>query len=133
MGTSYGVLSTGIWNGPPQNGVDLAGGVPIPDEFDPELCNTYDNVEFTVEMIAPDDAAGFALDYVFMSSEYEEYIGSHFNDKFYIQLQAPSTGEEIVINTTACSDPGHLLRSIGRGREPGLFHCDQYGVQRTVQ
>ena len=42
-----------------------------------------------------------------MSAEYEEWIGSSFNDKFYIVLKAPTTtgGVKTVINYTACSDP----------------------------
>ena len=60
-----------------------------------------------MEMTAPADAAGFALDYIFMSVEYEEFIGDSYNDKFYIQLTAPQTteGETRIINTAECSDP----------------------------
>ena len=123
MGTSYGYLSTGIWSGAPQSGTDLLGGSPIPDEFDASGMNTFDNVEFTVDLVAPDSAAGFALDYVFLSSEYEEYIGSDFNDKFYIQLQSPTTtgGEEIVINTTECSDPNSYYDQLDADGNPVCF------------
>ena len=63
--------------------------------------------EFKVVLTAPPGALGFSIDYIFFSEEYEEYIGSAFNDKFYIFLQAPVTtqGQKIVVNTTACSNP----------------------------
>jgi hypothetical protein len=58
-------------------------------------------------MKAPNNALGFSIDYIFFSEEYEEYIGTSFNDKFYIFLQAPQTtgNQKIVVNTTSCSNP----------------------------
>ena len=59
-------------------------------------------------MTAPPGAQGFSLDYIYMSEEYEEYIGSSFNDKFYVILKAPQTTNNVatVINYTACTSPG---------------------------
>jgi len=105
-GDSYGLLATG-----PATGIahttDLPGGGAAPDPFSSDGNNTYDNVEFKVTMVAPPGALGFAVDYIFMSVEYEEYIGSNFNDKFYMILNAPETtgGVAQVINAAACSNP----------------------------
>ena len=105
-GKSYGLLATGPATGTSHT-TDLSGGGSIGDPFAKDGYPTYDNVEFTVVMTAPQNALGFSIDYVFFSEEYEEYIGTQFNDKFYIFLTAPQTtnGQKIVINTTACSNP----------------------------
>ena len=105
-GNTYGLLATGPATGTSHSS-DLDGGTEIPDPFASDGFGTNDNVEFVVKMTAPPGAVGFSVDYVFFSVEYEEYIGSSFNDKFYITLEGPVTtgGEKIVINTTACSEP----------------------------
>ena len=105
-GTTYGLLATGPATGT-SHSTDLSGGSSIPDPFSSDGYDTNDNVEFVVKMTAPPGAIGFSVDYVFFSAEYEEYIGTTFNDKFYIILEAAQTtgGQKTVINTTACSDP----------------------------
>ena len=105
-GDTYGLLGTGPCL-EKNHSKDLDGGSSASDPFSSEEFQTFDNVEFVVEMVAPEGAVGFAVDYVFFSVEYQEFVGSAFNDKFYIQLQAPQTtnGEMQVVNTTACSDP----------------------------
>ena len=42
-----------------------------------------------------------------MSQEYEEWIGTSFNDRFYVVLNAPQTtgGVDQIINFALCSDP----------------------------
>ena len=49
----------------------------------------------------------FSFDYIFMSAEYEEYIGTQYNDRFYAILNAPTTtgGQSTVINYAPCSNP----------------------------
>ena len=105
-GSSYGLLASGPATGTSHT-TDLSGGSSIPDPFSTDGYNTNDNVEFIVQMVAPPGSLGFSIDYVFFSTEYEEWIGSSFNDKFYIILDAPITtgGSKTVINTTACSNP----------------------------
>ena len=104
-GNSYALLAAGQATGTSHSG-GLGGGS-APDPYAKDGFPTYDNVEFKVVLTAPPGALGFSIDYIFFSEEYEEYIGSSFNDKFYIFLQAPVTtqGQKIVVNTTACSNP----------------------------
>ncbi len=105
-GNSYALLASGPATGT-SHSTDLPGGGSAGDPFSADGYNTHDNVEFKVVMIAPPTAIGFSLDYIYMSEEYEEYIGSVFNDKFYMILKAPQTTNNVkkVINHTACSNP----------------------------
>jgi hypothetical protein len=105
-GNSYGLLATGTATGTSHT-LDLPGGGAVPDPFSKDGYSTYDNVEFQLVIKAPNNVLGFSIDYIFMSVEYEEYVGTSFNDKFYIFLTAPTTteGQKTVINQTACSNP----------------------------
>jgi hypothetical protein len=68
---------------------------------------TYDVMEWRLHMRAPAGAKGFRITYVFFSEEYDEFVGTVYNDKFYIFLEAPSTdnGQRKVINYTKCRTP----------------------------
>jgi hypothetical protein len=74
---------------------------------DPFASGTMHNaVEFHVSLTAPVNAQGFSFEYVFFSEEYDEYVGSSFNDKFYAVLNAPITtsGVDTITNFTVCRD-----------------------------
>ncbi len=105
-GNSYALLASGPATGTSHT-TDLPGGGGTPDPYAKDGYTTYDNVELKLQIKAPSGAIGFSIDYVYFSEEYEEYIGSSFNDKFYIILNAPKTtqGKSVVINSTACSKP----------------------------
>jgi hypothetical protein len=85
---------------------DLAGGGQGTDPFSPD--NIFDAVEFKLAGKVPAGVTGFSVNYIFMSTEYEEWIGSQFNDKFYIILKASVTtaGAAVVTNFGDCTDPG---------------------------
>ena len=104
-GVSYGILASGAATGTSHHG--QLGGSGVADPFANDGYTTYDNVEFKVVLTAPANAVGFSIDYIFMSIEYEEWIGTSFNDKFYIFLKAPQTtgNQKIVTNYTNCSNP----------------------------
>ncbi len=72
-----------------------------------DSANVYDAVEWSITLTAPADATGFQFDYVFFSEEYDEYVSSQYNDKFYAVLNAPETtgGQDQVVNFTDCRDP----------------------------
>ncbi|MBM4373336.1 MAG: choice-of-anchor L domain-containing protein, partial [Deltaproteobacteria bacterium] len=115
-GDSYSLLASGPATGT-FHSQDLPGGTSISDPFANDGFSTHDNVELNVTLTAPPTATGFAMDYIFFSEEYEEYIGSSFNDKFYIILKAPVTTSNVkkVINFTACSNPGSYWDFIDPG------------------
>jgi hypothetical protein len=85
----------------------LAGDIGGSDPYSNDAYLIHDSVEFTVTLVAPEGVTGFSMDYIFMSQEYEEWIGTQFNDRFYIVMNAPQTtgGVDQVINFTQCSDP----------------------------
>jgi hypothetical protein len=101
---SYALVSSG--NALALNKSVDKGGSALDDPFSPgdEMNDAF---EWRLSLKAPEGANGFEIAYVFFSGEYDEYIGSAFNDKFYIFIEAPSTngGQRTVINFTACRDP----------------------------
>ena len=102
---SYVLLATGPATGTSHS--TNIGGTSVSDPFSSDGYQTYNNMEIELKLKAPPGAKGFSIDYIYFSEEYEEYIGSQFNDKFYIFLQAPQTtgSQKTVINFTQCSNP----------------------------
>jgi hypothetical protein len=121
-GESYALLASGPATGTSHT-TDLSGGGGKGDPFAKDGYTTHDNVELVLQIKAPAGAIGFSIDYVYFSEEYEEYIGSSYNDKFYIILQAPQTtgGQKVVINSTACSKPNQYFDFIDQ--ETGVKQC----------
>jgi hypothetical protein len=76
----------------------------VPDPFSPSQPNMCEAVEWALNLVAPDNAKSFSFDYIFFSTEYDEYVGSKYNDRFYVLLEADSTnqGARTVINFTKC-------------------------------
>jgi hypothetical protein len=105
-GTSYLALASGYVTSSSHQD-HLAGDQGGSDPYSADLSTIHDSVEFVVTLVAPDGVTGFSLDYIFMSQEYEEWIGTSFNDRFYVVMNAPQTtgGVDQVINFTQCSDP----------------------------
>jgi hypothetical protein len=121
-GSSYALLATGPAEGTAHS-TDLCCGNSAGDPFAKDGYETYDNMEFKAVMKAPVGALGFAIDYIFLSEEYEEWIGSSFNDKFYIILKAPKTtnDQKVVVNSTQCSNPGAYYDIIEPGGEKKCY------------
>jgi hypothetical protein len=106
VGPSYALLASGPATGTSHSD-DLSGGGSWNDPYSSsDAC--YDVAEWTVTLEAPMHAKGFSIDYVFFSEEYDDYVGTDYNDKIYILMQAPLTtqGQTKVINFTDCRDPG---------------------------
>lgn len=112
-GDSYAVLKTGdvesMDHSEPMKHPDLVGGLSCignhPDPFAYDAQNLMcEVVEWRLRLKAPEGAKGFSFDYVFFSTEYDEYVGSKYNDRFYAFIEAPSTngGARTVINYTGC-------------------------------
>ncbi len=105
LGDSYALMASGVATGTDHT-TACASGCSADDPWDPTY-QTNDVVEWRLILKAPDEAKAFRFKYVFFSEEYDEWISSSFNDKFYAVLEAGSTngGNPTVINFTACRDP----------------------------
>lgn len=59
------------------------------------ICDTQ---QLEIQFTAPTNAVGFSFDFVYVSSEYPEWVGEGYNDTFYAILDRPDTGEHINIS-----------------------------------
>jgi hypothetical protein len=124
---SYVLMATGTAAGTGHS-VDMGGAEGF-DPFSKDDCGIYDVMEWSLKLEAPVWAGGFAFDFVFLSEEYDEYIGLISNDKFYAIIEAPSTsgGAPTVINFAECRDPDaycdHLCEEGELGCEEGEPYC----------
>lgn len=105
MGNSYTLMASGLATGT-NHSVDLPNGSWGTDPYS-SSDDIYDVVEYEVILQAPTNAQGFSIDYVFFSEEYDDFVGTIYNDKFYIILNGPKTtgGQNKVINFTDCREP----------------------------
>ena len=115
LNVSYAVMATGDWDAPahstscsplPEEDVGSDGLSYDANETGDAEYPIYDAVEWKLALRAPEDARSFSFDYVFFSTEYDEWIVGDHNDKFYATIEAASTagGAATVINFTACRD-----------------------------
>jgi Ca-activated chloride channel family protein len=121
LGGSYALMASG-----PATGTDHSqdmGGYGAADPIANDGYQIYDAMEWRLNLKAPDNANGFSISYVFFSEEYDDYVGSQFNDKFYIVLEAGSTngGEPTVINFAGCRDVGSYNDFVC---SPGMQYCN---------
>lgn len=54
------------------------------------ICDTH---QLVLHLRAPRNAVGFSFDFVYLSTEYPEWVDQGFNDTFYAILERPATGE----------------------------------------
>ena len=114
LNESYAIMTTGDWDAPlhmtscsPIAEEDIGtDGYETDDNLGAHDDVMYDAVEWRLELRAPSDAKSFSFSYVFFSIEYDDFISSAANDKFYAEIEAASTndGKPTVINFTACRD-----------------------------
>ncbi len=116
IGTDH---STWCWNGM------LPG---LPDPWSSDGLDTFDVMEWRLTLKAPADAKSFRFKYVFLSEEYDDYISSNFNDKFYVILDAASTdgGQSKVINFTECREPDLYWDFICQTGDTGCDEGEKY-------
>lgn len=108
-GASYALMATGPACGTDHD-VELDASFEAQgfvDAFSSDKQEIHDVMEWRVRLRVPKGAQGFRVDYVFFSQEFDEYVDSPYNDKFYIIIEAPSTsgGAPTVINFTDCRKP----------------------------
>lgn len=69
---------------------------PDPDGADGAIiCDTN---QLVLHLRAPANANGFTFDFLYLSTEYPEYVDLGFNDTFYAIIDRPTTGERINIS-----------------------------------
>ncbi|MFZ4579633.1 MAG: vWA domain-containing protein [Myxococcota bacterium] len=121
VGGSYALMATGPATGDTHQ-TDI-GGKSISDPFATGGQGVFNAVEWTLHLKAPAGANGFRVRHVFFSQEYDEYIGSSYNDKFYMVIKAGSTngGQATVINYSACRNPDQYYDFVC---SPGMQFCN---------
>ena len=121
VGKSYAVMATGPALGT-EHSQDMGGGSGQ-DLFVKGSASMHDAMEWKLDLQAPPGANGIRFRYVFFSQEYEDYVGTQYNDKFYAVLQAGSTdgGAKTVINQTECRDPDNYYDMVC---SPGMQFCN---------
>jgi Ca-activated chloride channel family protein len=104
IGSSYALLATGPAKGTAHS--TALGGIAILDPVTQQP-GVNDAITLRLHLKAPPGTHGIRFRHVFFSEEYDDYVGSSFNDKFYAILEAGSTngGKATVINYTDCRNP----------------------------
>jgi hypothetical protein len=126
---SYALMASGIATGTAHSGGCTeysVGGAP--DPWSSEGYPTFDPFEWRLVFVAPPEAKGFRFKYVFFSEEYDDFIGTTVNDKFYVVLEAASTdgGAAKVINFTSCRDPDAYYDFICAAGDSGCEEGEKY-------
>ena len=120
VGGTYVVMATGPAAGTSHS--QDVGGNSMNDPYSGEWTPIYNAMEWKLTLKAPPGTNGLRFRHVFFSEEYDDYVGSQYNDKFYAVLQAGSTngGTPTVINYTECRDPDQYYDFVC---SPGMQFC----------
>jgi hypothetical protein len=139
---SFVVLSTGKAVYDPAQACPQPGSEFNQEGMDPDPASTdkliYDLSQLKLEIVVPTNARSFSFDFQFFSAEYPEYVGSVFNDTFWVELRSlkhngnvafDSKHTPIRINNTffsicdphagapqtsvSCTQPASVLRGTG--------------------
>ncbi len=100
------------------------------DNPDGEVATCTDLTQIKMILRVPGNATGLSFDFIFLSSEYPEYVGTAYNDTFYAILGENSADathmnvsfdgndNAITVNNDYFEEPGNLSQSInGTGYE----------------
>ena len=123
---SYALMATGPAVGTVHS--RACSSTSVPDLWSDDPYMTWDVVEWRLTLTAPEEALGFRFKYVFFSEEYDDYISTEYNDKFYVFLEAASTsgGDTVLINFTSCRDPAIYYDFICEAGDPGCEEGEKY-------
>ena len=148
-GKSFAILSSGLASYDPkktcpQSGTDLGSGNTYkdPDPKDSKPANDY--IHLSLSILVPTNAQSFDFDFHFFSTEYPEWVGSNYNDTFWVQMKSKKfngnisfdkKGTPIRINnaffsicdpypskpttTKMCTKPSSLLTGTGYANDCG--------------
>ncbi len=146
MGKSFAILSSGLASYLPsqvcpQSGTEFTNVGVDPDTTASDK-EANDMVALTLEVLVPTNAQSFDFDFQFLSTEYPEWVGSEFNDTFWVQLNSKKfngnisfdkNGTPIRINnsffdicdaypakpqtSSMCSQPATLLDGTGYAKD----------------
>mgnify|MGYP006291570623 CR=1 FL=1 len=129
---SYALMATGPATGT-SHSQDMGGGS-MPDPFANDGYDVHNAFEWKIDLKAPPGAHGIQIHYVFFSEEYDDFVGTSFNDKFYIFLEAQSTngGQKTVINYTDCRDPGQYMDFSGPECDTASGTCCYIAINTSL-
>jgi hypothetical protein len=124
---SYALMATGHALGTAHSGQCTSGSVEDP-WAESETAKTFDAMEWHLVLTAPDDAKAFRFKYVFFSEEYDDFISTGFNDKFYVFIEAASTNgaAPTLINFTDCRDPDAYYDFVCGADDPACEEGERY-------
>ncbi len=126
---SYSLMATGPATGT-EHSEDVGGNSGTDPYANDEYADepTYNEMEWTLSLIAPELAHGFLFKYVFFSAEYDEFISTMYNDKFYVFIEAASTngGAKSIINFTDCREPDDYHDFICAPSQTGCNEGEKY-------
>jgi len=108
---SYALMATGPATGTSHSTACDDYSVVMTDPWTDEEYDIHDVVEWRMILRAPDDAEAIRFRYVFFSEEYDDYISTSYNDRFYAIIESGSTndGNPTIINFTLCREPGEYF------------------------
>ncbi len=100
QGESFVILSSGLADYDfsqtcPQEGTAFNNSHPDPDPDAGWDATAIDYVELALEIAVPSNAQSFQFDFHFFSTEYPEWVGSEYNDTFWVNLTSPDLNGNI--------------------------------------
>lgn len=135
LNRSYLTLATGaVFSSVHDDKMD-DGTILLTDPFDSNVgVRMRDVVELRLVLRAPPQARAIRFQYIFFSAEYDEYVGSPYNDKFYAILEAGSTngGKPMVINFAQCRDPDTQIDFQGAACSHSTGNCCYIAVNSAL-
>jgi hypothetical protein len=122
----------------PQTGESIGGE--SPDPLDPNAI-ANDLVQLEVSFQVPTNVQGFRFDFIYMSSEYPEWVCTDYNDTFYAievssslnggqptNISFDGNGNEITVNNNFFEDPSNWTQSLaGTGFDESETATECYG------
>ncbi len=129
LNDSYALMASGPAEGTAHSVSCDDYSIVVEDPWSDEGYDIHDVMEWRLILQAPQEAKAFRFKYVFFSEEYDEFISTVYNDKFYVVLEAGSTndGNPTVINFTDCRSPGDywdfVCEADDESCEPGQKYC----------